>query len=106
MMKMTDKDLKELYLNNPFDMSYSVYADFEWFLKMRKEDIKIVILPADKIISNFVIGGVSINSSFSSSMKRAKEKYRAYVKNGYSKLYFIEAFGWEFIKCIYAKINS
>lgn len=96
---------KELYLNNPFDLSYSIYADFDWFLKIRRSDAKITILPPDKVISNFVIGGASINGDFMSAMKRADEKYRAYVSNNYSRLYFFEAYGWEFMKYLFAKIN-
>lgn len=60
-------------------MSFKLYADFDWFLKMRKrKDIKITIFPSDKVISNFMVGGVSINGDFSLPLKRGKEKSRAY----------------------------
>ena len=97
---------KELYLNNPFDLKYSIYADFDWFLKMRKMNIRITILPSDKVISNFKVGGVSINGDFKFALRRAREKYRAYSMNGYSKIYCIESYGWEMVKYIFAKINT
>ena len=37
---------------------------------------------------------------------RAKEKYKAYLGNGYSALYWIESYGWEVFKAIYFSIRS
>ena len=31
---------RQLYLDHPFDLSLKVYADFDWFLKIRKDNIK------------------------------------------------------------------
>lgn len=94
---------KSLYLENPFDLSFDVYADMDWYLKIRKMDnVKIKILPKDAIISHFKLGGASINSDIRQSLKRAEEKYRAYKKNGYNRAYFIEAYGWEFVKYMFA----
>ncbi|MCR5756875.1 MAG: glycosyltransferase [Selenomonas sp.] len=97
---------KELYLENPFDLKYSIYADFDWFLKMRKSNVKITILPSNNVISNFRIGGASINDGLKAALKRANEKYMAYISNDYSRLYCLESYGWEFIKYIFAKINT
>lgn len=97
---------RELCLKHPFDLRWEIYADFNWFLKLRKEKIKIVIFPEEQIIANFCAGGASINKSFKAMRKRGKEKYAAYKENNYSGLYIVEAYGWEFIKYCFAKIYS
>lgn len=94
---------KELYTENPFDLSYRVYADFHWFLKLRRrKNVRICILPPQKVISNFAVGGASINKDVSASLARAKEKYQAYRSNGYSRIYWLEAYGWEVMKFLFA----
>ena len=39
-------------------------------------------------------------------LRRAKEKYEAYMGNGYSKIYWIESYGWEVFKAVYFTIRS
>ena len=38
--------------------------------------------------------------------KDNKEKYEAYIGNGYSKIYWIESYGWEVFKAVYFTIRS
>ncbi len=98
---------KELYKGNAFNLNYKIYADFEWYLKIRKrKDIKIVILPGNRVVSNFLVGGASMNDSLLLAIKRGREKYRAYVENGYSSLYFIESYVWEIAKYFFVKFNK
>ena len=92
----------ELYLNYPFDLQFKAYADFDWFLKVRKLPIKIVIFPGDEVIAYFQAGGTSINANFSKMLERASEKACAYQRNGYSRLYLFEAYGWEFVKYFFS----
>ena len=93
---------RELYLNYPFDLQFKAYADFDWFLKVRKLPIKIVIFPGDEVIAYFQAGGTSINANFSKMLERASEKACAYQRNGYSRLYLFEAYGWEFVKYFFS----
>lgn len=97
---------RQLYVDYPFNLKFKVYADFDWFLKMRKKNINITIFPTDEIIANFRAGGISINKNLKASLERAKEKYSAYKDNGYEKYYWIEAYGWECIKYLFALIYS
>ncbi|AOH47322.1 hypothetical protein BCS37_02185 [Selenomonas sp. oral taxon 920] len=95
---------KNLYLDAPFDLQFKAYADFDWFLKVRKRPIKIVIFPENEVIAHFQAGGTSINADFSKMMQRASEKAYAYRRNGYSRIYFFEAYGWEFVKYLFSVI--
>lgn len=97
---------RELYLNYPFDLRFKAYADFDWFLKIRKMPIKIVIFPADEVIAHFQTGGASINADFSKMLVRASEKAHAYRRNGYGRVYCFEAYGWEFVKYIFSLIYT
>lgn len=74
------------------------------YLKMRKKGVKIRVI--DKVITNFVADGVSTNTNMKKVIRRAKEKYEAYIGNGYSKIYWIESYGWEVFKAVYFTIRS
>ena len=52
---------KEYYQKHMFDESYKIYSDFALYLKLRKDNLKILVL--DKVIANFVADGVSTNPS-------------------------------------------
>lgn len=97
---------RELCLKYPFDLKFKIYADFDWYLKLRKRNIKIAIFPQKKIIANFCIGGASINKSLVGMWNRSGEKYRTYKENGYSRIYILEAYGWELVKYCFAKKYS
>lgn len=90
---------KEYYQKYMFDESYKIYSDFALYLKLRKDNLKIYVI--DKVIANFAADGVSTNPSLKLTIMRAKEKYRAYLESGYSRIYFIEAYGWEIFKSAY-----
>ena len=94
----------ELYKQNGFDETFPAYADFNLYLKMRKQGVKIRVI--DKVITNFVADGVSTNTNMKKVLGRAKEKYKAYRGNGYSVLYWFESYGWEVFKAIYFSIRS
>ena len=95
---------RDIYCKYFFDESYKTYADFELYLKLRKDGTKILVI--DKVIANFVAGGVSSVPDFRKAMTRAKEKYRAYRRNGYGPVYFLEAYGWELMKMLYIRLRS
>lgn len=94
----------ELYKQNGFDEAFATYADFNLYLKMRKQGVKIRVI--DKVITNFMAGGVSTNINMKKVHGRAKEKYKAYRSNGYSPLYWFESYGWEVFKAFYFFIRS
>lgn len=94
----------ELYKQNGFDETFPAYADFNLYLKMRKQGVKIRVI--NRVITNFVADGVSTNTNMKKVLGRAKEKYKAYRGNGYSALYWFESYGWEVFKAIYFSIRS
>lgn len=93
------------YKHHMFDETFKIYADFDLYLSLRKmSGVKIRVI--DEVITNFVADGVSTSTDLHRLLKRMKEKYRAYRNNGYSRLYFFEAYGWEVFKVLYFKLNS
>lgn len=95
---------REIYQKYGFDEYFRAYADFNLYLKLRKDGTKIRVI--DKVITNFMADGVSTETSFKKVLGRAKEKYEAYRKSGFGRFYWIESYGWEFFKSIYFQIRS
>lgn len=95
---------REIYCKYYFDEVFRAYADFDLYLKLRKDGTKIRVI--DKVITNFMAGGVSTDSDIKKVLARAKEKYSAYRHNGYSCAYWLESYGWELVKAVYFKIRS
>lgn len=94
----------DIYKTYKFDETFKTYADFDLYLKLRKDGTKIRVI--DKVITNFVADGVSTNRDIKKVLARSKEKYNAYIHNGYGKIYFLEAYGWEVFKAVYFMIRS
>lgn len=95
---------REIYQQYGFDERFRTYADFHLYTKLRHMDIKIRVIP--EIITNFQADGISTDVKFNKVLSRAKEKYLIYRENGYSKLYWMESYGWEIIKSLYFRIKS
>lgn len=92
---------KELYLKHRFDEHMRCYADFKIYLALRRSDVKTRII--NEIVANYVAGGASNTPDVGAALMRAEEKYQAYIDNGYSWLYWFEAYGWEFLKYVYMR---
>lgn len=95
---------REIYEKYGFDEYFRAYADFNLYLKLRKDGTKIRVI--DKVITNFVADGVSTDTNLRNVLSRSKEKYEAYRKSGFSRIYWIESYGWELFKAMYFKIRS
>lgn len=95
---------REIYQKYGFDERYPAYADFDLYLKLRKDGTRIRVIR--QIIASFVADGVSTNVRLKKILARGKEKYRAYRSNGYSRLYFLESYGWELMKAAILKLRS
>ncbi len=93
-----------LYREFGFDESFPAYADFQLYLRLRRAGVKIAV--CDAVITNFSADGVSTNVQLSKVLARAKEKYRAYRSTGYSRLYWLESYGWELFKSFYFRLHS
>ncbi len=75
-----------------------IHDDFDFFLRVKKADKKIVI--QNIVLANFMTGGASNQKSFKKSLGRIEDRYRCYKDNGYSSLYLIECVGIEVAKAI------
>lgn len=92
---------RELYLKHKFDETLDIMGDFNLYLGLRKSGIKIRVIK--EIITNFAAGGASTDPDIRKALARAEEKYQVYKANGYSSLYWVEAYGWEILKNLYMR---
>ena len=95
---------REIYQKYGFDESFRYYADFDLYLKLRRDGTKIRVIP--EVITNFSADGVSTNIKLKKVLNRASEKYRAYRENVYSPIYWVESYGWELAKSFYFRMRS
>lgn len=94
------KKIYEKYLYNSKEM----FADFDFFLKLKKNNVKFEIL--NEVLANFRLGGISNNKSLISTLKDVKERYKIYRRNGYGKQYFFESLYVEIGKYIFINISK
>ena len=80
-----------------------VLADFNIYLALRKSGTKIRVI--NEVITNYVAGGFSNDPKIKLVLKRASHRYRVYRTNGYSRIYWLESYGWEFAKMIYMRMH-
>ena len=92
---------RELYLKYKFDETLVVMDDFDLYLKLRRSGVKIRVI--NEVITNFAVGGLSTDPDIKKVLWRAAAKYRVYKRNGYSSVYWLEAYGWEFLKNLYIR---
>lgn len=93
---------KDLYRQLGGFICEGVHDDFEFFLRVRRNNKKIVIV--NKVIADFTMGGVSNEQSFGKALKRIKDRYRCYKNNGYGFLYIFECIVTEGAKYIVSKL--
>lgn len=76
----------------------TIYDDLDVLLQLHRDHRKIVIV--NKILANYRLGGSSNKKTVADAWHRMKIKYRLYRKNGFSRLYLIEAVAMETAKLI------
>lgn len=88
----------DIYKQNPFrDMG--IHDDYGFFLQMRRQNRTIV--PVDKVLANFRMGGASNHKDFKAAGKRIMDRYRyCYRINGYSRWYMLECVAIEAAKML------
>lgn len=75
-----------------------IHDDFDFFLRVRRADKKILI--KNKVLANFSVGGVSNDKSIKKCRKRCHDRFVCYTNNGYSRMYLIECVAIEAAKFI------
>lgn len=77
-----------------------VYDDWDLVLRIKNAGYKIVVL--NETLANFCFGGVSNEKNMRKAFNRARERFRIYRQNGYSRLYIVECIMMETIKYLMA----
>lgn len=76
----------------------SLYDDCDLMLRLRKKGYKVVTI--DKVLSNFVFGGMSTKKSLKETVGRIKTRCKIYKNNGYGFIYYFDCFAIEMAKWI------
>ena len=76
----------------------TIYDDLDVLLQLHRDHRKIVTV--NKILANYRLGGSSNKKTVKDAWNRMKIKYRLYRKNGFSRLYLLEAVAMETAKLI------
>lgn len=79
-----------------YSRKFYYYADFDFWLRALRMDVKIII--SDAVITNYVTGGISSRKSLADMIKRIRERYTAYRRNDCSRLYCLESVWMEAAK--------
>lgn len=93
-----------IYRKHKYDESYRYYADCDYMLWLYKKSRRITVV--NKPLSNFRLGGISTRCSVKESIKKAKERYRGYRRNGYSRLYLAECLFMDFGKDLVMRVKK
>lgn len=76
----------------------SMYDDCDLMLRIRRKGYKIVVI--NKVLSNFVFGGMSTRKNLKETVNRIRICGKIYTNNGYSRLYYLDSAAREFAKLI------
>ena len=72
--------------------------DFDMVLRANKSGAKIMAF--NKVLAHYTFGGMSTQRSLKKMNSRIWMKYRTYVRNGYSRLYWFYCVAVEFAKFV------
>lgn len=89
---------KDIYMELGGFRCRGIHDDFEFFLRVRRAEKKIVIL--NKVLADFSAGGISNQKSPALCIKRIRDRFWGYAVNGYSPFYLLECIGIEAAKYI------
>lgn len=88
---------KETYNRYKYKVE-SMYDDLDLMLRIRKNNLKVVVI--DEILSNFNFGGISTQKNIKETIKRIKTRCKIYKNNGYGFSYYVDSFLIEIAKYI------
>lgn len=78
----------EIYKKNPYAL-LSMYDDYDLFLRLRNQNVKIVTL--NEVLADFNFGGMSTQKNWNDTKKRIRLKCMNYKRNGYGVLYYADS---------------
>ena len=88
---------KQVYQQHQYGTE-GLHDDWELILRLKKAGRRFVV--ENKVLANFRFGGASNARSLKMAKMRIGQRYRAYRKNGYSRLYWFECVLMEAAKFI------
>ncbi len=74
----------------------SMYDDCDLMLRLRSKKVKVRVV--NKVLSNFVFGGMSTTKDWGKTMERIRCRCKIYKNNGYGCLYYIDSIVIEIAK--------
>ncbi|MBQ7464625.1 MAG: glycosyltransferase [Lachnospiraceae bacterium] len=79
----------------------NISDDMDLYFRIKKDGKKIIVI--NKVLAEFMMGGVSSTIPLHEVGERIMRRYRIYRQNGYSALYFFECAGFEIVKYVGSK---
>ncbi len=79
----------------------NISDDMDLYFRIKKDGKKIIVI--NKVLAEFMMGGVSSRIPLREVGERIMRRYRIYRRNGYSALYFFECAGFEVVKYVGSK---
>ncbi len=92
---------REIYRTGFYYDTSSLYGDWELMLRLHRARYRFAII--DSVIANFRFGGVSNSIHLRNLPSRISQRYLAYRKNRYSRLYWLECMVTETVKYFLSK---
>ena len=87
---------KRIYDSFRYSLDCGVYADLDFFFKVKYGGWRIALIP--KVLAEFKFGGASNTKTLSAMFSRIKIRYRVYRRNGFSPFYWFECIIIEVVK--------
>ncbi len=91
---------KRIYDNFLYSLDCGIYADLDFFFKVKYGGWRIARIP--KVLAEFTFGGASNKKTLSAMFERMKIRYRVYRRNGFSPFYCFECVGIEAAKYLWS----
>lgn len=80
----------------------NISDDMDLYFRIKKDGKKIIVI--NRVLAQFMMGGVSSNIPLRQVGERIARRYRIYRQNGYSAFYIFECVAFEIIKYIGSKL--
>ena len=80
----------------------NISDDMDLYFRIKKDGKKIIVI--NKVLAEFMMGGVSSTIPIHEVGERIARRYRIYRRNGYSMFYIFECVAFEIIKYVGSKL--
>lgn len=91
---------KRIYDSFRYSLDCGVYADLDFFFKVKYGGRRIALIPT--VLAEFEFGGVSNKKTLKAMCSRIKTRYHVYRRNGFSPLFWFECVWMELVKFLWS----